>query len=92
MLLQNDRINVNARNHAGSTALAYSCDWIAEFAPDHHTIDSIKLLLSHPDIDPNISDNNGFGPLSKLLEAWSTGVNTYDRERTVQLLLAAGAR
>jgi ankyrin repeat protein len=88
MLLQNDRINVNARNHAGSTALAYACGLIA---PDHHTVDFVKLLLSHPDIDPNILDNNGVSPLSKVIELWSTGVTHY-RESIAWLLLAAGAR
>ena len=88
MLLQNDRINVNARNHAGSTALAYACGWIP---PDHHTVDSVKLLLSHPDIDPNILDNNGVSPLSKAVELWSTGVNPHYPE-IVSLLCAAGAR
>ena len=91
MLLQNDRINVNARNHAGSTALAFTCE---DSQPNDLTVDTVKFLLSHPDIDPNILDNNGVSALAKVIELRRTGdTNQYPyRERIEYLLRAAGAR
>jgi Ankyrin repeats (many copies) len=84
MLLQKDGIDVNAQNIVGSTALAYAC---ADTQPDDHTVDSVRLILSHPDIDPNILDNNGVSALSRV-----TGGTDQYRERIESLLRAAGAR
>ena len=89
MLLQNDGIFVNARNHDGCTALAYACGYAQ---PNHYIVDSVKLLLSHPDIDPNILDNNGVSPLSKVIELRRTGMNPEYRQMIARLLCAAGAR
>jgi uncharacterized protein len=89
MLLQKDGIDVNARNIVGSTALANTC---ADTQPNDHTVDSVRLLLSHPDIDPNILDNNGVSALSRVIELRRTGGTNQYRERIESLLRAAGAR
>ena len=94
LLLRTEGINVNARNIRGSTALAHACT-----LPWPGCVDSVRLILSHPDTDPNILDNNGVSALSKVIElqrTWATnrgtrGLNNY-LQRIESLLRAAGAR
>jgi ankyrin repeat protein len=88
LLLRKEDINVNARNIYGSTALAYACT----FPWPDCAVDSVRLILSHPDTDPSILDNNGESALSKVIELRRTrGTNEY-LQRIESLLRAAGAR
>jgi ankyrin repeat protein len=96
LLLRTEGINVNARDIYGSTALAHVCTF---HWPNYSAVESVRLILSHPDTDPNILDNNGVSALSKVIElrrTWATnwttrGTNEY-LQRIESLLRAAGAR
>lgn len=51
------RVDINAQDDVGRTALHYACKSF-----DGETI--IPILLSHPNIDPNIKDIKGSSPIS----------------------------
>ena len=97
LLLRKKGIDVNARDEKGSTALALVCTTKAR---SEDTVDFVRLLLSHPDTDPNILDNNGVSVLSKVVELggirtdyWGFPVTDLDKyQRIESLLRAAGAR
>lgn len=53
ILLSNTSVNVNDQNTEGYTALMYAC------SPSDACLEVIRLLLAHPDIDPNVKNSAG---------------------------------
>ena len=49
LLLNDPRIEINALNIPGDSALSKACEHI----DNNNVLDIIELLLKHPDIDPN---------------------------------------
>lgn len=72
-LLQNEKIDVNARDTHGRTVLhiAVFPEWMGRLAPAFGgNIDVIKQLLAHKDINVNIMDENGNTPLDLISVRW----------------------
>jgi ankyrin repeat protein len=78
LLLKKEGIDPNARNIDGYTPLGLLCsfhlpysyleDVAAVFNPvDEDQVNMVRLLLSHPDTDPNPVDNNGVSLLSHVI-------------------------
>ena len=59
-LLNDPRIDLNATNIQGGTALSLCCSKNADI---NSTLDIIELLLNHPNIDP-LKPNNHFTVVS----------------------------
>ncbi|KAN0069282.1 Ankyrin repeat-containing domain protein [Elaphomyces granulatus] len=80
LLLKKEGIDPNVRDINGCTPLGYACyfhdqGWRSHQAPngrltiDWHLVDiaKVRLLLSHPDTDPNPVDNHGVSLLSHVV-------------------------
>ena len=94
LLVRKKGINVNARDNHGSTALSHACAIALDYHrwPSTDAIDFVDFLLSHPDTDPNIVDNNGVSVLSKVIELGrARGMDEYSQQIEYSLR-AAGAR
>ncbi|KAN0074193.1 Ankyrin repeat-containing domain protein [Elaphomyces granulatus] len=65
LLLKRKDVDPNAKNYRGSTPLAYASCW--RQSPPHDELDFVHLLFTHPDIDPNPVDSNGFHMLENVI-------------------------
>jgi ankyrin repeat protein len=73
LLLKKEGINPNARNENGCTPLTRLCSFGVPYRDEVKTrtylddkANKVRLLLSHPDTDPNPVYNNGVSLLSIL--------------------------
>lgn len=72
-LLQNEEVDVNARDTHGRTVLhiAVFPEWMGRLAPAFGgNVDVIKQLLAHEDMSVNIMDENGNTPLDLISVRW----------------------